>query len=220
MFSRAHVDGIGNGHLDLLDCVFGFRAARPVRGITVRVPGRKIIELILRTCSLLVEYRWSGHVAYRLCMLTLGQCVSVWCVAPGRRPSRALLGVCGSGTYVGPRAAGFGGTVLVHKHRGKPGHTASVPVSVAVLCLSRLSPGVFEPVPVRLCDPCARVRPYVPCVSRVCPGSPRCLCTGRTAGRYASAARAFISPTAFEQARGGARGAGGGRVGFAGGGLF
>ena len=36
----------------------------------------------------------------------------------------------------------------------------------------------------------------------------------------ASAARAFISPTAFEQARGGALGAGGGRVGFAGGGLF
>ena len=50
-------------------------------------------------------------------------------------------------------------------------------------------------------------------------------CTGTTlrthpAGRYASAARAFISPTAFEQARGGALGAGGGRVGFAGGGLF
>ena len=38
-------------------------------------------------------------------------------------------------------------------------------------------------------------------------------CTG-------TAARAFISPTAFEQARGGALGAGGGRVGFAGGGLF
>ena len=44
--------------------------------------------------------------------------------------------------------------------------------------------------------------------------------SGRSAGRYASAARAFISPTAFEQARGGALGAGGGRVGFAGGGLF
>ena len=45
--------------------------------------------------------------------------------------------------------------------------------------------------------------------------------SGRTAGRYASATRAFISPTAFEQARGrGALGAGGGRVGFAGGGLF
>ena len=28
---------------------------------------------------------------------------------------------------------------------------------------------------VRLCDPCARVRPCVPCLSRVCPGSPRCL---------------------------------------------
>ena len=37
--------------------------------------------------------------------------------------------------------------------------------------------------------------------------------SGRTAGHYASAARAFISPTAFEQARGGALGAGGGRVG-------
>ena len=35
-----------------------------------------------------------------------------------------------------------------------------------------------------------------------------------------TAARAFISPTAFEQARGGALGAGGGRVGFAGGSLF
>ena len=45
--------------------------------------------------------------------------------------------------------------------------------------------------------------------------------SGRTAGRYASAARAFISPTAFEhEARGGALGAGGGRVGFAGGGLL
>ena len=45
--------------------------------------------------------------------------------------------------------------------------------------------------------------------------------SGRTAGRYASASRAaFISPTTFEQARGGALGAGGGRVGFAGGGLF
>ena len=45
--------------------------------------------------------------------------------------------------------------------------------------------------------------------------------SGRAAGRYASAAaRAFISPTAFEQARGGALGAGGGRAGFAGGGLF
>ena len=31
---------------------------------------------------------------------------------------------------------------------------------------------------------------------------------------------ALVSPTAFEQARGGALGAGGGRVGFAGGGLF
>ena len=34
---------------------------------------------------------------------------------------------------------------------------------------------------VRLCVPCARVRPCVPCVpcvSRVCPGSPRCLFTG------------------------------------------
>ena len=30
---------------------------------------------------------------------------------------------------------------------------------------------------VRLCDPCARVRPCVPCVSRVRPGSPRCLFT-------------------------------------------
>ena len=48
--------------------------------------------------------------------------------------------------------------------------------------------------------------------------------SGRTAGRYASAARAFFgsSPTSalIEQARGGALGAGGGRVGFAGGGLF
>ena len=45
--------------------------------------------------------------------------------------------------------------------------------------------------------------------------------SGRTAGRYASAVRALIiSPTAFEQARGGALGASGGRVGFAGGGLF
>ena len=44
--------------------------------------------------------------------------------------------------------------------------------------------------------------------------------SGRTAGCYASAARAFISPTAFEQARGGALGAGGGRVVFAGGGLW
>ena len=35
-----------------------------------------------------------------------------------------------------------------------------------------------------------------------------------------SAERAFISPTAFEQARGGALGAGGDRVGFARGGLF
>ena len=41
--------------------------------------------------------------------------------------------------------------------------------------------------------------------------------SGRTAGRYASAARAFISPTAFEQARGGALGAGaGGQLGQAG----
>jgi hypothetical protein len=39
-------------------------------------------------------------------------------------------------------------------------------------------------------------------------------------GRYTSAARAFISPTAFEQAQGGPLGAGGGRVGFARGGLF
>ncbi len=31
---------------------------------------------------------------------------------------------------------------------------------------------------VRLCDPCALVRPRVPCVSRVCPGSPRCLFIG------------------------------------------
>ena len=31
---------------------------------------------------------------------------------------------------------------------------------------------------VRLCDPCAHVRPCVPCVSRVCPGFPRCLFTG------------------------------------------
>ena len=46
--------------------------------------------------------------------------------------------------------------------------------------------------------------------------------SGRTAGRYASAARAFISPTALSSRRGarGALGAGGGRVGFGGGGLF
>ena len=31
-----------------------------------------------------------------------------------------------------------------------------------------------------LCVPCARVRPRVPCVSRVCPGSPRCLFTRGT----------------------------------------
>ena len=92
-------------------------------------------------------------------------------------------------------------------------------------------PGAFLPVRYRYSTPTR----YVPVI-------PRCLFTGtaaavaharlrlsrleliggsgRTAGRYASAARAFISPTAFEQARGGALGAGGGRVGFAGGGLF
>jgi len=42
--------------------------------------------------------------------------------------------------------------------------------------------------------------------------------TGRRATRLLRAP--FISPTTFEQARGGALGAGGGRVGFAGGGLF
>ena len=31
---------------------------------------------------------------------------------------------------------------------------------------------------VRLRGPCALVRPRVPCVSRVCPGSPRCLFAG------------------------------------------
>jgi len=31
---------------------------------------------------------------------------------------------------------------------------------------------------VRLRGPCAFVRPRVPCVSRECPGSPRCLFTG------------------------------------------
>ena len=30
---------------------------------------------------------------------------------------------------------------------------------------------------VRLCGPCAFVRPRVPCVSCVCPGSPRCIFT-------------------------------------------
>ena len=30
-----------------------------------------------------------------------------------------------------------------------------------------------------ICHLCARVRPCVPCVSRVCPGSPRCLFTGK-----------------------------------------
>ena len=43
-----------------------------------------------------------------------------------------------------------------------------------------------------LCVPCARVRPRVPCVSRVCPGSPRCLFTGfgspRSVYRYCSSA--------------------------------
>jgi hypothetical protein len=53
--------------------------------------------------------------------------------------------------------------------------------------------------------------------------------SGRTAGGYASAARAFISPTAFEQVRRAGTGEAlwvsgsgwraGGRVGFAGGGL-
>ena len=37
--------------------------------------------------------------------------------------------------------------------------------------------------------------------------------SSRTAGRYASAARAFILPTAFEHARGGAQGAGGAGLG-------
>ena len=48
----------------------------------------------------------------------------------------------------------------------------------AVACRAGLSLG-FDGCEVRLCDPCARVRPCVPCVSRVCPGSPRYLFTGR-----------------------------------------
>jgi hypothetical protein len=94
------------------------------------------------------------------------------------------------------------------------------------VCVSRLHP-VSIYVTARLC-PCVLC---VPRVSRLPPvsfyresRSLRCPFftggSGRTAGRYASAARAFnsliISPTAFEQARGGAMGAGGGRVGFAG----
>ena len=38
--------------------------------------------------------------------------------------------------------------------------------------LARCSLGL-DGCEVCLCDPCARVRPCVPCVSRVCPGSPR-----------------------------------------------
>jgi len=83
--------------------------------------------------------------------------------------------------------------------------------ALCVLCVPA-HPGVFLPVQFAAAVAHARLR-----LSRLelIGGS------GRTAGRYASAAaRAFISPTAFEQARGGALGAGGGRVGFAGGGLF
>ena len=47
---------------------------------------------------------------------------------------------------------------------------------------------------VRLCDPCARVRPCVPCVSRVCPGSPRCLFTGTCFQTvFTTFSRTFIS---------------------------
>jgi len=38
------------------------------------------------------------------------------------------------------------------------------------LCVSVLAS--LDGCEVRLCDPCALVRPRVPCVSRVCPGSP------------------------------------------------
>ena len=43
---------------------------------------------------------------------------------------------------------------------------------------------------------------------------------GRTAGRHARGTTAHTSPTVYEQVRGGPLGAGGGRAGFAGGGML
>ena len=89
-------------------------------------------------------------------------------------------------------------TLPVKRHRGEPGHTrdtrahqevarTTVPVPVPTRFRpSRSRAGVslgLDGCEVCLCVPCARVRPRVPCVSRVCPGSPRCLFTGTYCAR-------------------------------------
>jgi len=56
------------------------------------------------------------------------------------------------------------------RRRGTFGRRPDEPRTVRVGVMFLVGLDGFE---VRLCDPCALVRPRVPCVSRVCPGSPR-----------------------------------------------
>ena len=79
-----------------------------------------------------------------------------------------------------------------------------------------LAPRLWDPLSPVACS--GRLLLHFPYLMRA---PPRSTLVWRTASQASAAACArFISPTAFEQARGGALGAGGGRVGFAGGGLF
>ena len=78
------------------------------------------------------------------------------------RPLLCALRVAGHGTGSGPAAV----------------HAAVESAAVSAVAWSCGVSLGLDGCEVRLCDPCARVRPCVPCVSRVCPGSPRCLFTG------------------------------------------
>ena len=153
-----------------------------------------------------VLYRYLAHARLRLSRLVVStlELIGGSGRTGHRRPLRVCKRVCCARLHLGlhfadrlragaGRRSGSGrrpgrvrwGRPLLSRPRGAFGSVAAAVESAAdsVIARSCGRAGVLvglDGCEVLLCDPCARVRPCVPCV---CPGSPRCLFTG-TRYRY------------------------------------
>ena len=78
-----------------------------------------------------------------------------------------------------PREAVGSGPAAVESAAGAAVSAVVVRADKRVVCLMCL-----DGCEVRRCDPCALVRPRVPCVSRVCPGTPRFFLPVRTSEEF------------------------------------
>ena len=146
-----------------------------------------------------VLYRYLAHARLRLSRLVVSTLELIWgsvsLSASALWPLSRPLRICRARLHFADRLrAGAGrrsgsgrrpgrvrwGRPLLSRPRGAFGSVAAAVESAAdsVIARSCGRAGVLvglDGCEVLLCDPCARVRPCVPCV---CPGSPRCLFTG------------------------------------------